>query len=68
MTGTDAVMLSGETAMGKYPVEALRMMAQICETSEQYLDYNAYRMRRVSTANRKNISNAVLLLFRIHRS
>ena len=41
------------------PVEALKMMAQICETSEQYLDYNAYRMRRVSTANRKNISNAV---------
>ena len=57
--GTDAIMLSGETAMGKYPVEALKMMAQICETSEQYLDYNAYRMRRVSTANRKNISNAV---------
>ena len=57
--GTDAVILSGETAMGKYPVEALKMMAKICETSEQYLDYNAYRMRRVSTANRKNISNAV---------
>lgn len=57
--GTDAVMLSGETAMGKYPVEALRMMVQICEDSERYLDYNAYRQRKVSAENKKNISNAV---------
>lgn len=32
--GTDAVMLSGETAQGKYPVEALQMMAHIVETTE----------------------------------
>lgn len=57
--GTDAVMLSGETAMGKYPVEALRMMGQICEDTERYLDYGAYRQRKVSSANEKNISNAV---------
>lgn len=37
--GTDAIMLSGETAMGKYPVEALQMMVQIAESTEQYLDY-----------------------------
>ena len=34
--GSDAVMLSGETANGKYPVEALHMMAQIAEYTEQF--------------------------------
>lgn len=57
--GTDAVMLSGETAMGKYPVEALKMMGQIVEDSESHLDYSSYRERIVSEGNIKNISNAV---------
>ena len=57
--GTDAVMLSGETAMGKYPVEALKMMATIVEDSESHLDYEAYRRRKVSKTNTQNISNAV---------
>ena len=57
--GTDAVMLSGETAMGKYPVEALSMMASIVEETEKHLDYSASRQRRVSAANVHNISNAV---------
>lgn len=57
--GTDAVMLSGETAMGKYPVEALKMMATIVEDSESHLDYAAYRQRKVSESNTKNVSNAV---------
>ena len=38
--GTDAVMLSGETAAGKYPVEALQMMVHIIENTEQHLDYD----------------------------
>ena len=37
--GTDAVMLSVETAQGKYPVEALQMMVHIIENTEQHLDY-----------------------------
>ncbi len=35
--GTDAVMLSGETASGDYPVEALSMMASIVEYTEQFV-------------------------------
>lgn len=57
--GTDAVMLSGETAMGKYPVDALKMMVSIVEETEAYLDYSAYRRRKVTEENMKNISNAV---------
>ncbi len=41
--GTDVVMLSGETASGRYPVEALQMMVHIVESTEQHLDYDAIR-------------------------
>ena len=37
--GTDAIMLSGETASGHYPLEAVRTMAEIAKTTEAALDY-----------------------------
>jgi pyruvate kinase len=36
--GTDAVMLSGETAIGKYPLQAVEMMTRIAHIAEQYLE------------------------------
>jgi pyruvate kinase len=35
--GTDAVMLSGETAVGKYPLQSVEMMVRIAHIAEQYL-------------------------------
>ena len=55
--GTDAVMLSGETAQGKYPIEALQMMVHIVENTEEHLDYEQilkkageHRMKSASSA------------------
>lgn len=39
LDGSDAVMLSGETAIGKYPIESLEMMVKIINKTEQQLDY-----------------------------
>ncbi|MBP2070517.1 MAG: pyruvate kinase [Thermoanaerobacterium sp.] len=39
LDGTDAIMLSGETAQGKYPVEAFKTMSKIAEKIETYINY-----------------------------
>ncbi|MFC5450835.1 pyruvate kinase [Paenibacillus aestuarii] len=41
LDGSDVVMLSGETAAGKYPVEAVTMMAQIAERVEQTMEHRS---------------------------
>lgn len=43
LDGTDCVMLSGETANGKYPLNAVRMMAKICVEAEGIIDYHQVR-------------------------
>ena len=38
--GTDCVMLSGETTIGKYPIESVAYMSRICEYVESTIDYS----------------------------
>lgn len=40
LDGADAVMLSGETTVGKHPVETVAAMARICEVTEQYAEFD----------------------------
>ncbi len=47
LDGTDAVMLSQETAVGSYPVEAIEMMAAIAEHTERSLPYDRWNEERV---------------------
>jgi pyruvate kinase len=44
--GTDAVMLSEETAVGEYPVEAVRVMDDIARETEQHLPYTEWLLNR----------------------
>ena len=56
--GTSAIMLSGETAAGKYPVEALKTMAQIAERTERDIDY-IKRFNNCKVNSAPNVTNAI---------
>ena len=40
LDGTDAVMLSGETTIGKHPIETVAAMGRICETTERFAEFD----------------------------
>jgi pyruvate kinase len=52
--GTSAIMLSGESAVGKYPVDAVRNMAEISEYTEKHIDYRE-RFQTVQYETRNNL-------------
>ena len=57
--GTGAVMLSGETAAGKYPVEALKAMATIAETTEADSSFDSLVHHASGDISRLSVSAAV---------
>ncbi len=56
--GTTAIMLSGESAAGLYPVEAVKTMARIAESTEKDIDYRG-RMARFSASDKGDITTAI---------
>ncbi len=60
LDGTDALMLSGETAIGRYPVEAARMMARIALATEAHFDHRSW-LRRAAERGTPTITEAVTL-------
>ena len=57
--GTDAVMLSGESAVGKYPVEAVAMMARIVVDAERNIQHDEYNDRRKQRRSKLTISETI---------
>ncbi len=56
--GTTAIMLSGESAAGLYPVEAVKTMARIAERTEQDIDYNG-RMKKRENIDGFDVTTAI---------
>ena len=58
LDGSSAIMLSGETAQGKYPVESVKMMARIAYKTESSLDYHKELFSSYKNF-RSNITNSI---------
>lgn len=56
--GTSAIMLSGESAAGAYPIEAVKTMSRIAERTEEDICYNA-RLRKRSEEKKEDVTSAI---------
>jgi pyruvate kinase len=55
----DAVMLSGETAVGKYPLEAVRTIGRIAHVTEAYLDKHSEKHPRTATSEELRVTESI---------
>lgn len=62
LDGTDAVMLSGETASGKFPVNTVKAMAEVCIGAEKMIESNAqnYRIKSVFSTQEEAIAMSTI--------
>ncbi len=59
LDGTDAVMLSGETTIGKHPVETVKAMADICEVAERYTKFDYISGKKINDVQSAIAENVV---------
>lgn len=60
LEGADAIMLSGETAVGKYPIEAVRMMSNIAMRMEKTIDHHKM-LKRAIQRSESTVTNTIAL-------
>jgi pyruvate kinase len=57
--GTDALMLSGETAVGAYPIETVQMMARVADCAESDLDYTRLLDEKQAQHGTQDVTDAI---------